>query len=252
MNDEQQPLTADPQVVRDWLTHLYTGCPGLLSICSDADGWVGRRFTTDETGIAAAVEYAIALDARGAVGVYAQTTTLREKPAKGRGGEDLAYGLTHLWGDGDYGSIGHKPGPDDLPAPPDADAVAKVVAEAPVPPPSGWARTGGGYNPVWTLAENYVIASDEDRVRVKELTTGLQAILAAQAYQYGWSWDVEVGNLDRLMKVPGTINRKEGLERPTAHTPGTGELFDLADLAKLVAQLAPAARETMAQAAAEK
>ncbi|MEV4865631.1 hypothetical protein [Streptomyces ossamyceticus] len=252
MNDEQQPLTADPTVVRDWLTHLYGGCPGFLSICSDADGWVGRRFTTDEPGIAAAVEYAVALDGRGAKGVYAQTTTLREKPAKGRGGEDLAYGLTHLWADGDYGTIGHKPGPDDLPAPPDADAVAKVVAEAPVPAPSGWALTGGGYNPVWTLAENYVIASDEDRARVKELTTGLQAILAAQAHQYGWSWDVEVGNLDRLMKVPGTVNRKEGLERPTAHAPGTGELFDLVDLAKLVAQLAPAARETMAQAAAEK
>ena len=252
MNDEQQPLTADPQVVRDWLTHLYTGCPGFLSICSDVDGWVGRRFTTDEPGIAAAVEYAVAMDGRGAKGVYAQTTTLREKPAKGRGGEDLAYGLTHLWADGDYGTIGHKPGPDDLPAPPDADAVAKVVAEAPVPQPSGWALTGGGYNPVWALAENYVIASDEDRARVKELTTGLQAILAAQAYQYGWSWDVEVGNLDRLMKVPGTVNRKEGLERPTAHAPGTGELFDLVDLAKLVAQLAPAARETMAQAAAEK
>lgn len=252
MNDEQQPLTADPQVVRDWLTHLYGGCPGFLSICSDADGWVGRRFTTDEPGIAAAVEYAIAMDGRGAKGVYAQTTTLREKPAKGRGGEDLAYGLTHLWADGDYGTIGHKRGPDDLPAPPDADAVAKVVAEAPLPSPSGWALTGGGYNPVWTLAENHIITSAEDRVRVKELTTGLQAILAAQAYQYGWSWDSEVGNLDRLMKVPGTVNRKEGLERPTGHAPGTGEVFELAELAKVVAQVAPAARETMAQAAAEK
>lgn len=252
MNDEQHPLTADPQVARDWLTHLYSGCPGFLSICSDADGWVGRRFTTDEPGIAAAVEYAIAMDGRGAKGVYAQTTTLREKPAKGRGGEDLAYGLTHLWGDGDYGTIGHKPGLDDLPAPPDADAVAKVVAESGLPEPSGWAHSGGGYNPVWALAENYVIASDEDRVRVKELTTGLQAILAAQAYHCGWSWDSEVGNLDRLMKVPGTVNRKEGLERPTAIGPGTGELFDLADLAKVVAQLAPAARETMAQAAMER
>ncbi|MEU5097596.1 hypothetical protein [Streptomyces sp. NPDC020996] len=252
MNDEQQPLTADPQVVRDWLTHLYSGCPGLISVCSDADGWAGRRFTTDEAGIAAAVEYAMKLDQRGAKGIYAQTTTLREHPTKGRGGEDLAYGLTHLWADGDYGTIGHKPSPDDLPAPPNADAVAKVVAESPLPSPSGWARTGGGYNPAWLLAANYVIRNDEDRARVKEVTTGLQAILAAQAYQHGWSWDSEVGNLDRLMKIPGTVNRKEGLERPTGLHPGTGEVFELAELAELVSRLAPAARELLQQAAREK
>lgn len=252
MNDEQQPLTADPQVVRDWLTHLYGGCPGFISICSDKDGWAGRRFAADETGIEAAVQYASELDRRRATGVYAQSTTLREKPDEGRGGEDLAYGLTHLWADGDYGTVGHKPGPDDLPAPPDADAVAKVVAESRLPAPSGWAHTGGGYNPIWQLAENYLIPDEDDRARVKEVTTGVQAILAAEAYRHGWSWDGEVGNLDRLMKIPGTVNRKEGLERPATIGPGTGEVFELADLAGLVAELAPGARDLLEQAAREK
>ncbi|MFF4356900.1 hypothetical protein [Streptomyces sp. NPDC001604] len=252
MNDEQQPLTADPQVMRDWLTHLYGGCPGLLSVCSDADGWAGRRFSTDEASIAAAVEYAVKLDRRRAKGIYAQTTTLRENPREGRGGEDLVHALTHLWADGDFGTIGHKPGPDDLPAPPDADAVAKVVAESGLPAPSGWSYSGGGCNPVWLLAENLVITSDEERSRAKELTTGLQAVLAAQAYRLGWSWDSEVGNLDRLMKIPGTVNRKEGLQRPTSHAPGTGEVFDLADLAEAVSALVPDAREALAQASREK
>jgi hypothetical protein len=258
VNNEQQPLTADPQVVRDWLTHLYGGCPGFLSICSDKDGWAGRRFPTDETGIEAAVQYASELDRRKAKGVYAQSTTLREHPPvgpdgkQGRGGEDLAYGLTHLWADGDYGTIGHKPGPDDLPAPPDAEAVAKVVAESGLPTPSGWVNTGGGYNPVWLLAENYLIQDAEDRARVKAITTGVQAILAAEAYRHGWSWDVEVGNLDRLMKVPGPPNRKEGLERPTSIGPGTGEVFEWTDLADTVSELTPAARELLEQAAREK
>ena len=252
MNDEQQPLTADPQVVLDWLTHLYGGCPGFISLCSDKDGWAGRRFATDETGVEAAVQYASELDRRRAKGVYAQSTTLREKPGEGRGGEDLAYGLTHLWADGDFGTVGHKPGLDDLPAPPDADAVAKVVAESGLPAPSGWAHTGGGYNPIWQLAENYLIHNEDDRARVKEVTTGVQAILAAEAYRHGWSWDIEVGNLDRLMKVPGTVNRKEGLERPATIGPGTGEVFELADLAGLVAELAPAARKLLEQAASEK
>ncbi|MFJ2719023.1 hypothetical protein [Streptomyces sp. NPDC087437] len=252
MTDEMGPPTADRQVVHGWLTHLYSGCPGYLSICSDKDGWAGRRFTTDKAGIAAAAEYVVALDKRAAKGVYAQVTTLREKPAEGRGGEDLAFGLTHLWADGDYGTIGHKPGPDDLSAPPDAEGVQKVVSESGLPTPSGWAHTGGGYNPVWVLAGNHLVHSDEDRQRVKAVTTGLQAILAAQAYRLGWSWDVEVGNLDRLMKVPGTVNRKEGLERPTAIGPGTGEVHELADLAAVVADLAPAARELLEQATREK
>ncbi|MFG2683134.1 YfjI family protein [Streptomyces sp. NPDC048392] len=252
MTDEMGPPTADRQVVHDWLMHLYSGCPGYLSICSDKDGWAGRRFTTDAAGLATAADYAVALDKRAAKGVYAQVTTLREKPAEGRGGEDLAYGLTHLWADGDYGTIGHKPGPDDLPAPPDAEGVQKVVAESGLPTPSGWAHTGGGYNPVWVLAENHLVQTEEGRQRVKAVTTGLQAILAAQAHRLGWSWDVEVGNLDRLMKVPGTVNRKEGLERPTAIGPGTGEVHELTDLATVVADLAPAARNTLEQATREK
>ncbi|AZQ35943.1 hypothetical protein EJ357_22700 [Streptomyces cyaneochromogenes] len=258
MTAEQPPLTADPDVIRTWLTHLYAGCPGFVSICSDADGWAGRRFATDEAGLAAATKYAVGIDGRKPQGIYAQVTTLREHPPigpdgkQGRGGEDLAHGLTYLWADGDFGTIGHKPGPDDLAAPPDADAVVKVVAESPMPDPSGWTNSGGGYNPAWLLAEAHIIGDEDDRARAKELTMGVQAILAAQAYQYGWSWDSEVGNLDRLMKLPGTVNRKEGLERPTSIGPGDGTVYDIRDVAALVAEHAPAAREILEQAAREK
>lgn len=252
MSTEQPPLAANPETIRTWLAHLYADRSGLISICSDADGWGGRRFATDEDGLASATAYAVELDSRQPKGVYAQVTTLREHPAKGRGGEDLAHCLTHLWADGDFGTIGHKPGPDDLPAPPDSDAVSKVVVESPMPEPSGWTLSGGGYNPAWLLAEPHVIGDDEDRARIKELSSGVQAILAAQAFQYGWSWDSEVGNLDRLMKLPGTVNRKEGLARPTGIGPGDGAVYDIRDLAALVADYAPVAREILAQAAREK
>lgn len=252
MSPDQTRLAADPDVMRVWLSHLYAGRPGLISICSDADRWEGRRFETDETGIGRAVEYAMTLERRRPKGIYAQTTTLRERPAKGRGGEDQAHAVTHLWADGDYGAIGHKPGPDDYPAPPDAETVAKVVADSGLPAPSGWTYSGGGHNPVWMLAEPYIIGDDTDRARIKELTTGWQAIIAARAYLHGWSWDTEVGNLDRLMKLPGSINRKEDMERPTSIGPGSGVLYDLDDLIAAAEQLAPAARTLIAQAAREK
>ncbi|MFD3525056.1 hypothetical protein [Streptomyces sp. NPDC058653] len=244
--------SVDPSVISTWLSHVYADAPGFISVCSDADRWAGRRFSTDKAGLTSASEYAVKLDKRQPKGIYTQVTTLRERPAEGRGGEDLAHALTHLWADGDFGTIGHKPGPDDLPAPPDEDAVAKVVAESRLPEPSGWVHSGGGYNPVWLLAELRVIGDYEDRARIKDLTMTWQAILAAQAYRHGWSWDTEVGNLDRLMKLPGSVNRKDGLARATGIGPGGGAAYDLAALAEAASTLGPDAREALTEATREK
>ncbi|MEU9789079.1 hypothetical protein AB0E27_00395 [Streptomyces sparsogenes] len=243
-------LAADEQLVHASLAYHFQDVPGLVSICSDADRWVGRRFSTDETGIAAAVRYVMELDARAPKGIYAQVTTLREHPAKGRGGKDLAHGLTFLWADGDYGTTGHKPGLDDMPHPVDADHVREIVAASGLPEPSGWWRSGGGYNPIWALAQPHII-SDDDRAEVERLTMGVQAILGASAYSHGCSWDTQIGNLDRLMRVPGTVNRKAE-DRPTGSFPGTGEPVDLMAMREAVARLEPDAQVLLEKAAAEK
>ncbi|MDL5205095.1 hypothetical protein [Streptomyces sp. ALI-76-A] len=244
-------VAADLDLVRASLAYHYADAPGLLSICSDADRWVGRRFTTDELGIASAVRYIADLDTRHPKGIYAQVTTLREHPTKGRGGKDLAHALTWLWADGDYGNIGHKPGLDDMPHPLDADHVREIVASAGLPEPSGWVDTGGGCNPVWTLAENFII-SDDDRAAVEHMTSALQAILGAAAYSHGCTWDTQVGNLDRLMRIPGTVNRKHDQPRPSHSYPGTGDVIDLAAMRAAITRLEPAARELLDQAAREK
>ncbi|MEU8756256.1 hypothetical protein AB0C88_37790 [Streptomyces chartreusis] len=244
-------VAADIDLVRASLAYQYQDAPGLLSICSDADRWVGRRFTTDEVGIAAAVRYVAELDARTPKGIYAQVTTLREHPTKGRGGKDLAHGLTWLWADGDYGQIGHKPGPDEMPHPIDADHVRDIVASAGLPEPTGWVDTGGGCNPVWTLTETHIITA-ADRGAVEQMTSALQVILGAAAYQHGCSWDTQVGNLDRLMRVPGTVNRKGGMARPSASYPGTGQTVDLAVMREAIHRLEPEARRILEKAATEK
>jgi hypothetical protein len=244
-------VAADIDLVRASLAYHYADAPGLLSICSDADRWVGRRFTTDEVGIAAAVRYVTDLDTRAPKGIYAQVTTLRDHPTRGRGGKDLAHALTWLWADGDYGQIGHKPGPDEMPHPIDADHVREIVTSAGLPDPSGWVDTGGGCNPVWTLADTHVI-TDDDRAAVEHMTSALQLILGAAAYHHGCTWDTQVGNLDRLMRVPGTVNRKGGGARPSTSFPGTGDVVDLAVMRDAIATLEPAARRTLEKAAAEK
>src|SRR5690606_31458816 len=245
-------VAADIDLVRASLAYQYQDVPGLLSICSDADRWVGRRFTTDEVGIAAATRYVTELDTRSPKGIYAQVTTLREHPAKGRGGKDLAHALTWLWADGDYGTLGHKPGPDEMPHPIDADHVRDIVASSGLPEPSGWVDTGGGCNPVWTLTDIHVITSDDDRAATEQLTSALQASLGAAAYQHGCAWDTQVGNLDRLMRIPGTVNRKSGTARPSTSYPGTGQTIDLTVMRETIARLEPEARRILEKAAAEK
>ncbi|KAB2976006.1 hypothetical protein F8R89_30840 [Streptomyces sp. SS1-1] len=244
-------MAADIELVRASLAYQYQDAPGLLSICSDADRWVGRRFTTDEVGIAAAVRYIAELDTRTPKGIYAQVTTLREHPAKGRGGKDLAHALTWLWADGDYGTLGHKPGPDEMPHPIDADHVREIVTSTGLPEPSGWVDTGGGCNPVWALTETHII-TDDNRVAVEEMTSALQAILGAAAYQHGCAWDTQVGNLDRLMRVPGTVNRKTEPARPSSSHAGTGAPVDLATMREAITRLAPEARRILEKAAVEK
>lgn len=247
-----QALTADEHVVHASLAYHYQGIPGLLSICSDADKWAGRRFTTDETGITAAVQYVMHLDRQHPKGIYAQVTTLRDHPAKGRGGKDLAHAVTLLWADGDYGTTGHKPGPDDMPHPIDAQHVREIIEAAGLPEPSGWWLSGGGCNPVWQLDQPRIIGGTADRAAVEQLTMGVQAILGACAYGHGCGWDTQVGNLDRLMRIPGTVNRKGDAERPTSSLPGTGQPVTYAAMADAVARLEPDARRILEKAAAAK
>ncbi|MET9479849.1 hypothetical protein [Streptomyces sp. NPDC006638] len=247
------PVTVDQALVHATLTYQYEGVPGLLSICSDADRFVGRRFTTDPASLTAATQYVVQLDGRQPKGIYAQVTTLREYPAEhSRGGKDLTHAVTYLWADGDYGSLGHKPGLDDLPHPIDAEHIREIVAASGLPEPSGWVLSGGGCNPVWTLDEPYVITDADDRTTTEALTMGLQAILGASAAHHGCSWDTQIGNLDRLMRVPGTVNRKGGEQRPTSSLPGTGTSVPFATMREAILRLEPDARLTLEKAAEQK
>ncbi|MCU1613953.1 MAG: putative phage protein [Frankiales bacterium] len=254
----QQQLTADPDVTRTWIETLFGHASDCyLAVSAGFGGKLANRYYPVSTeGIEAAVRQVMAWDKESPSpqGIYLQSTLLRTPPPRGkRGGEAAVHAITHLWADGDYGTVGHKPGLDDLPHPSAAETVMKIVAASPLPEPTGWGWSGGGGNPIWMLSEPHIIADDDDRARLKALTMGWQKIIGAAAYRLGFTWDVEVGNLDRLMKAIGTVNRKADCpERPTAIGAAGGAIYDLAELAEIAARLLPEAEETLAQAARER
>ena len=222
--------TEDAYASLDYLTNVLGGRLGFISIVT-ADDFTGRRFTTDDDGLKDAARYAWQKSRAGVKGVWYQSTTLRTLPTRGRGGADLAGTMTSLWMDGDFGTDGHAAKANGLPKPPDEDAVRLVVAESGLPDPSLWVHSGNGLNGIWLLDEDVnLAASGEHAARVSDT---VQKLLAATALKRGWSWDAGVGNLDRIMRLPGTVNRKA---RPKlSHVvPGTGERFAFAELAATV------------------
>lgn len=252
----QQRLAADPNVVRAGINALFGhATDDWLGASAAFNGTLTNRFyPVNPDGIEAAVQQIMAWDKRSPQGIYLQSTLLGEHPAAGkRGGEAAVKTLTHFWVDGDYGTDGHKPGLDDLPHPPDGETVLQILRDSPLPTPTGYGRSGGGINGNWMLAEPYVITDDEDRARIKTLTVGVQKIAGAAAYRAGYTWDIEVGNLDRLMRAIGTVRRKVDCpERPTSFGSDDGGLFELSDIEKIVAEFLPDAEAILAQAAKEK
>ncbi|GAA4676640.1 hypothetical protein GCM10023347_33680 [Streptomyces chumphonensis] len=248
MTHTPEPLAADLDTVRSWLDALYGGIPGYLSICSPADGWKGSRFTTDEAGIAAAVDHVARLDKKKPKGIYAQVTTLREQPTQGRGGEELAYGLRGLWSDLDFGTVGHKPAPGALPLPPDEQAVLRVVSESGLPDPTGLIWSGYGAYAWWWLDEPHLIGDDRDRV--KQLSEDWQTILAAAAHRNGWSHDTGVSDLARILRIPGTVNRKADQEKLATIGEASGALYSLDELQVAAARSITVAKQQLQPAPA--
>lgn len=195
----------DPAAIRAWLAVLHGDSPGLVHICATGL-WTGRAF--DDLDHAA--DYAAELDHAGREGVYVRATTLRAPLAPGaRGGEDDTLALPGLWADIDIAGPGHKT---TQVLPPNEAAARRLVDEAGLPDPTVWVHSGGGLYPWWLLTAPHVV--DGDLEDVKALSARWQQVLAAAAARLGWHYGAGVGDLARVLRVPGTVNRKDGLSRP--------------------------------------
>lgn len=205
---EDTEASTSPRIIREWLGAIHGASPGLIHICHTSD-WHGAAFPADQLDQAA--DYAADLDSRvRPQGVYLRMTTLRDRLAPGkRGGERDALALSTLWADVDLAGPGHATS---QALPTDETAGRSIITEAGLPDPTLWVHSGGGLYPFWMLDKPHVIGDDLDDV--KSLSGQWQQVLAAAAARLGLHYGSGVGDLARVLRIPGTTNRKEGLARP--------------------------------------
>jgi hypothetical protein len=217
----------------EWIERVYRDVPGSLVVNYEppSGAFVGTNGQCSTHADAA--ERIAAHDAAGAKGVYLRATTVRRTlgPYE-RGGAADAYYLPGLWADVDFGTVGHRHDPDRHEGrilPPDEAAARSMVETSGLPAPSLWVHSGGGLYP-WWLLDNPVEVTDENRAAIEGVSARWQDTIQASAHRYGYDYGTGVGDLARVLRVPGTVNRKAGLERPCRVVEDTGVVYTYDDL----------------------
>lgn len=202
-----------------WLSNLFGDCTGLINIVS-TDNWAGQSFSSVDE----AVNYVGVLDKRKPSGIYARATTITGHPAKGRGGVDLTREFVGFWADLDMVGPGHKHHvcPDEgrcpneetaghhenhVPLIPSVEACMDVIDATGFPAPTEWIHSGGGMYAWWLLPEPFAVDA-EQLSTMAELSARWQRVIELAAASLGYHYGAGVGDLSRVLRIPGTVNRK--------------------------------------------
>jgi hypothetical protein len=145
-----------------------------------------------------------------------------------RGERADCVAIPGLWLDIDYGTDHKKP---NLP-PTEADALA-LVQEMGLAP-SIVVHSGRGLQAWWLFREPWVFETDAERDTAERMTKAWCNTLRAKAKAHGWDAD-QVGDLPRVMRVPGTWNRK-GVPVPTRLLSLTEARYNLDDFEPYLTQ----------------
>ncbi len=175
--------------------------------------------------------------------VYLRCTTITPGATSegGRGTNADSVYLPGLWGDVDYAGPGHRHDPgrhNGLTLPPDADGARGVVEASGLPAPSAWVHSGGGLYPWWLIGGGYPLDVETQRGLAADLSVRWQAALKRGAESLGWHYGTQVSDLARVLRLPGTVNRKvPGAERLCMSTAASGPRYSMSDLLSAVGGL---------------
>jgi hypothetical protein len=231
VNDEQQAITADPDIIRASLAPRFEA-PGLVSICSKGN-WTGIQ--TDD--LERAVNWAMDQDRAGVEGIYCRVTTVTSRfPAGTRGSARDSRALVGMWSDIDFGNDLHKA--TDLPA--DAGEARDIPRFAKLTEPTRVEHSGAGLYVWHEFDRPLVIGEDIDFDAAAELAGDWQNILLAGAKTMGVGYGTGVKDLARVLRLPGTVNRKPGRPPTLCRIiENNGPRYNGDDVLKLAADLKP-------------
>lgn len=221
------PLTSDYDQILAWIQLIHGNTfdgesDGYIHINSKnlrSTNWVGRTFTNP----ADAARYAHSLD--GDEGVYMRTTTLATRPDRyERGSDGDSRMLPGFAADMDIAGPGHKT---DKPLPTDVGQCRAIIAAANLPEPTLWVHSGGGMYPWWLLEHCKDLTVGDNLAQAQRVSTMLHDLIGRWAEHLGFFYGTGVKDMSRVMRIPGTVNRKEGLARPCRiMQPAAYEFYD--------------------------
>ncbi|PKL41659.1 MAG: hypothetical protein CVV41_18070 [Candidatus Riflebacteria bacterium HGW-Riflebacteria-1] len=126
-----------------------------------------------------------------------------------RGDSELALCMPGFWADIDVTGPTHKA--DNLV--PTIEKGREIVLNAFPVEPSVIVKTGGGFHCYWKFKTPLLLNTDEERAEAQQLANSFNTLLfnAFQAEQYHLD---NVSDLARIMRLPGSMNRKHGIDSP--------------------------------------
>jgi hypothetical protein len=211
-------------VVLEWLDRLYGRSPGYFTVSVFDQGRITgtKWYATNELSRAArTIEHAAE---RG--DVYASVGThVEAQSGKSRGNTKTVTSIPGFWADLDIGTDGHKAAA--LPNPKD-EAEALSILDG-MPEPSAVMHSGGGLQAWWFFDEPWVFT---DSSAAASASDSWQRLLIERAEAKGVHVD-SVGDLTRILRVPGTQNRKLATPRPVTLRLSDGPAYPAVELSAL-------------------
>lgn len=211
-------------VVLEWLDKLYGGSPGYFTVCAFDKGRIvsTKWYATSEIARAArTIEHASA-----SYDIYVSVAThVEPQTGKSRGSTKTVQSIAGFWSDLDIGTEGHKAAT--FPNPKD-EAEALSILDG-LPEPSAVLHSGGGLQAWWFFDEPWTFT---DSTEAASASDAWQRLLIERAEARGLHVD-SVGDLPRILRVPGTQNHKLGTPRPVQLRQDDGPAHALVELSAL-------------------
>lgn len=146
-----------------------------------------------------------------------------------RGVATSAVGIPGVWADIDVAGDGHKK----KDYPPTVEVALEAVRAAVPIAPTLVVFTGGGVHIWWLFEKPWIFADEQERVRAQEIVLGIQETIRVRFSASGWKLD-STHDLARVLRVPGTWNRKKDYGEPRAceFLVEDGPRYDLSNVAE--------------------